>query len=415
MKKDYIFNTIAGLLNAAEAVILSMIITRTTGLPDAGYVTIAFAVGNLLMTIGKYGVYSFQVTDHNGTYPFSAYLHTRIITISAMLVCLFGYLIYGHSILNYPTHKIFIVLFIGLIYAIEAFEDLIKAQCQHVGKLYIGAIMFIIRWIAIIISFGVSIIITNNASISLGISLVISVVIFALYYYSTASKISPLFSPKNNIGYPDKNRYTFIKKLLTTCFPLFLSSFLSFYIVNSSKYALEKCMDAQAQACFGFVAMPVFAIELLNSFIYQPQLVSLTDDYVGSNTTRFKARILKQYLIILLITIICLVVAYFIGIPFLTLLYHTNLNDYKRELLILLLGGGFLAVSGYQGAILTIIRHQRYLLWGYIPISILAFIFVHPIVKKYGTIGAAFSYLILIAMLCILYEIIIRKELVNVS
>ena len=48
MKKDYVFNTIAGLIDASEAVIISMIITRTTGLTDAGYVTIAFAVGILL-------------------------------------------------------------------------------------------------------------------------------------------------------------------------------------------------------------------------------------------------------------------------------------------------------------------------------------------------------------------------------
>ncbi len=415
MKKDYIFNTLAGLINAAEAVIMSMIITRTTGLTDAGYITIAFAVGNLLMTIGKYGVYSFQVTDHNSEYPFSTYLYARLITISAMLICLFGYLTYGHYSLNYSTDKTYIVLFIGLIYVIESFEDLIKAHCQYVGRLYIGALMFIIRWTAIILSFGITIVLTNNTAKALGISLIISIIAFAICCYIVKkAKISFSAQSAQEEFNKQKKQHNVIS-LLIACFPLFLTAFLSFYIVNSSKYALEKYMDAETQARFGFVAMPVFAIELLNNFIYQPQLVSLTNDYTGAHIERFKSRIIKQYIIIIFITIACIIGAYIIGIPFLSLLYHTNLDSCKSELLILLLGGGFLAVSGYQIALLTIMRQQKYLLWGYIPVSILAFIFVNPTVKKYGTIGAAFSYLILIMLLCILYEIFIRKELEDVS
>ena len=416
MKKDYIFNTIAGFINAAEAVIMSMIITRTTGLTDAGYITIAFAVGNLLMTIGKYGVYSFQITDHKCEYPFSSYLYTRIVTISAMLTCLTGYLIYGSKAFHYTSDKMFIVLFIGLIYAVEAFEDLIKAHCQYVGKLYIGALMFITRWTAIMASFGIAIVITQSTSRSLGIALVVSLIAFILCYYCLCKSIRPsLYNPKDNLHNPSSSLYDQIRKLLVACFPLFLSSFLSFYIVNSSKYALERYMDTETQARFGFVSMPVFAIGLLNSFIYQPQLVSLTADYTFPDKSRFKARMMKQYFIILLITIVCITGAYFIGIPFLSLLYHTDLTNSRTELLILLFGGGFLALSGYQSAILTIMRRQKYLLWGYLPVSALAFIFVGPTVKKYGTLGAAYSYLILIIILCIQYEIFIRRKLEDVS
>ena len=62
-KRDYIWNTVAGLINAAEAVIMSMFVTRIIGLADAGRLTIAFAIGNLMMTVGKFGVRNYQVTD----------------------------------------------------------------------------------------------------------------------------------------------------------------------------------------------------------------------------------------------------------------------------------------------------------------------------------------------------------------
>ncbi|MCR5508195.1 MAG: lipopolysaccharide biosynthesis protein [Lachnospiraceae bacterium] len=410
MKKDYISNTIAGLINAGEAVIISMIITRTTGLADAGYVTIAFAVGNLLMTIGKYGVYGFQVTDRKGIYPFSVYLKTRIITVSAMLLSLAGYLVYGHYVLGQSRDKMYIILFIGLIYAIEAFEDLIKAHCQYVGRLYVGALMFIIRWSAIMITFAITLIITRSTPAALGYSLAVSLITFIICYYLFIIRNRSLYFPEPDGDVRAGSGHPGVINLLKDCLPLFLSLFLSFYIVNSSKYAIEKYMDAEAQACFGFVAMPVFVIELLNCFIYQPQLASLTDDHNSPDNTRFKSRILKQYLIILILTVLCLTGAYFIGIPFLSALYDTDLYSYRNELLILLTGGGFLAVSGFQNAILTIMRRQKYLLWGYLPVSVLAFFFVDPAVKKYGTIGAAFSYLSLIAILCILYEYFIRRR-----
>ncbi len=54
----YLWNVAAGLVNAGEAVVLSMVVTHTTGLEDAGILSIAFAVGNLMMTVGKFGVRS---------------------------------------------------------------------------------------------------------------------------------------------------------------------------------------------------------------------------------------------------------------------------------------------------------------------------------------------------------------------
>ena len=271
-KKDYFWNTLAGLINAAEAVIMSMIITRITGLTDAGYVTIAFAVGNLLLTVGKYGVYSFQVTDHNAEYSFITYLRIRVITTIVMIICLALYILYGSACLSYSHDKILIIMFIGLIYAVESFEDLIKAQLQYIGLLYIGAIMFIVRWCTILISFGIALYFTRSTSTSLGISFILSIIVFIICYIY-ANRILDS-NHNNNIIETDK-----CYDLLKACYPLFLSMFLSFYIVNASKYAIERYMDAEAQACFGFVAMPVFAIELLNSFIYQPQLVAMTTDY----------------------------------------------------------------------------------------------------------------------------------------
>ncbi len=400
----------AGLVDASEAVIMSMIITRTTGLTDAGYISIAFAIGILLLTIGKYGVYNFQVTDHQHEYSFHIYFKLRAITTAIMLLGLISYLIYGRYILEYNNSKTMIVLFIGLIYSIEAYEDLIRAHCQYIGKLYAGAIMFIIRWLVIIVSFGIVVYYTKNTSTALGISLGLSAIVFiTCCYYAKSKYFQSEIRNKSNIGISGT-----LIDLSKNCFPMFLSSFLSLYVANSPKYAIERYMGAAEQGCYGFVSMPVFIISLLNAFMFQPQMLSMADDH-AKNPKRFKARTYRQYMIIASLTIICIAGAYWIGIPILSIIFHTDLSNYRHELLILILCGGFLALSAYQIAILTIMRHQKYLFYGYIPITILALLFVGTAVKSFGTLGAAFSYLILIIILCIIYEFFIRKELADVS
>ena len=64
----YFWNAFAGVVNAGEAVILSMAVTRAEGLAQAGVLSITFAVGNLMMTVGKFGVRNYQVTDVQGKY-----------------------------------------------------------------------------------------------------------------------------------------------------------------------------------------------------------------------------------------------------------------------------------------------------------------------------------------------------------
>lgn len=80
-KSNFIWNTLAGLVNAAEAVILLMVVGRTNGLEDAGVLTIAFAIGNLMMTIGRYGVRNYQVTDVEDRLSFGSYFTHRICTV----------------------------------------------------------------------------------------------------------------------------------------------------------------------------------------------------------------------------------------------------------------------------------------------------------------------------------------------
>ena len=125
-KKDYLWNTIAGVINAAEAVVMSMVVTRFGKLSDAGVLSLAFAVGNVLMTVGKFGGRMFQVTDTKKQFKYCMYLVQRLLAIILMAVALVGYLLYG----GYSGGKRQAIIMIVLIYMIESLEDCIWGKYQ---------------------------------------------------------------------------------------------------------------------------------------------------------------------------------------------------------------------------------------------------------------------------------------------
>lgn len=405
-KRDYIWNTAAGLLNAAEAVVMSMIVTRVTGLADAGMLTIAFAVGNLMMSIGKFGIRNYQVTDIEAKFSFAVYLKTRILTVAAMVLSLVGYLCYAAVMLEYDANKIGIIFLIGMIYVIESIEDVIWGYYQGRNRLDAGAKMFCFRWIGILAVFPVVLCISRNLQFTLLICLSISFVCFFICLKVSYPKICR--EEERIIRWrTEREEMSAVKRLLVIALPLFGITFLSFYVNNAPKYAIDACLTDEIQACYGFVAMPVFIIGLLNNFVYQPTLVPMSIEWERKKYGQFLRRILRQFLVIALIMTVCLLGAVTLGIPVLSWLYHTDLSDYWMELLILLTAGGFLAVSGYLSVVLTIMRRQKDLLWPYCLTSLIAFLILKPVVSEYGTTGAALCYMILMVLLCILYGIIL--------
>lgn len=408
-KKDYIWNTAAGLINASEAVVMSMAVTRMTGLADAGMLTMAFAVGNLMMPIGKFGVRNFQVTDVENRFPFSVYLKARFATVLLMLLAVGGYLGYAVTQLGYSGDKVRVIFAVCMIYVVEAMEDVLWGYYQHRNRLYVGARMFCFRWISILAVFFVMLYATKNLGLALLVCLGVSAGVFlALACLSFHRFGVPEDRPLDAAA--QKGELREILSLLKQVFPLFGISILAFYENNAPKYAIDACLTDEIQACYSFVAMPVFVIGLLNNFVYQPTLVPMAAEWEEGKREAFKRRIVRQFLIIGGIAAVCILGAFFLGIPVLSLLYHTDLSAYKAELMILLAASVFLAASGYQSVVLTIMRCQKALLWPHCIVSACAAAALGSVVGKFGTMGAACGYLLLMILLCLLYGCILAMS-----
>lgn len=395
IKKDsYIWNMVGSILAAFQSVFMLMVITRFTNLNDAGIFTIAFANANLFLTIGKYGTRYFQVSDMQDEFTFSEYRSTRRVTTAIMIMVSLFYVYISAYRNSYSLRKSLIIIWMCLFKTIDAIEDVYLGEYQRRNRLDIAAKMMTLRMIITILIFCVSIVLSKNLLLTLIVTTVTTTVLFVVFKTWTFHA----FEIECTKRAPKK-----IRQLLKICFPLFAGAFLSFYIGNAPKYAIDVMLSDELQACYGFIAMPVFIIGLLNNFIFNPLLFHMSMLWKEGNVKEFVLKTIRQTGIIFLITVVCIIGAWLLGIPALSLLYNTNLAPYKTELLVLLLGGGFLGLSGLLNAVITIIRRHNSLMWGYVVVALLALIFSNQIVSQYEMLGAALLYAVLMGMLCIAF------------
>ena len=317
-KDSFIWNMTGSLLMAFQSVIFLMILTRTVGLIESGVFTIAYANANLFLNIGKYGMRNYQVSDVKNQFSFREYLSSRWITTIAMVFVSIIYVMYMGYVNNYSFEKSQIIIWMCLFKVPDSIEDIYYGDYQKKGRLDIASKAMSLRMLMTIVIFSMIIVITRNLLLTLVISTCLTsliTLVFILWTY-------PYFIEDN------AKKWKNVVTLLRYCIPVFLSSFLAFYIGNAPKYAIDAQLTDEMQACYGFIAMPVFVIGLLNSFVFNPILFRISCLWNDKKIHEFVKNIIIQVVIVVGITCVCIVGAYILGIPILSILYNTDLSSY---------------------------------------------------------------------------------------
>ena len=197
-----------------------------------------------------------------------------------------------------------------------------------------------------------------------------------------------------------------IVRIFKDCFPLFAGYFLLLYVGNAPKYAIDACMSDVEQAMYNFIFMPVFAIGMFANFIFNPILVDMAHKWDESRIKDFSKMVWKQILVITAITLLAIAVALTIGPPILGILFNADLSEYKIDLTILMVGGGMLALVNFFAVVVTVMRYQQHLTWGYAVVAIAAVLMSNRIVRAYGIRGATLLYTFLMTIQTLIFAVI---------
>ena len=401
-RSSYIWNSVNATFSAAESALILMVLNRTNGTYDAGIFSIAYAIGSLMLHIGQFGIRKFQSSDVMERYSFNEYYGMRIITCIAMMLASLGYCIYGTFTRGYSPDKFIVIMLMCFVRCIQAFSDVFHGRMEQKARLDVATKCSFVRYVMEVVSFSVMLIITHNLIIS---ALACTISSFVIFLFTSLNAAADYCELKPGLSL-DRFKRLFLEGL-----PLFLSLFLNMYLSNAPKYAIDAYLTEEIQATYNLIFMPAYVVQLVALFIFNPILTTYAELWVRKEMTTLRRLIRRQILVIIGLTILGLAVAATIGIPVLSLVFNAELKAYKRELCIVMIGGGMLAFSVFFTTVITIIRLHNTLIISYGIAALAAYIFSGIFVKNQGILGAALLYAVIMTVLTIILGIILFAKL----
>lgn len=406
LKENTFWYTLGTLCGSATSFLLMIYVTRILGVDEAGIFSISYSVGQLMLSVGWFGTRQFQVSDIKEEFKFSDYLSLKIITSIVMMI---GCLIYS-VYLRFNSYKLLVTILYCLFLMCDVFADLFSARFQQVDKLFLSGISYIIRILGYNLVILISLLIFKNLVLSIVLAMIYSTLELTFFDMQLIKRISTIHF---------QFRMEKIIQLIKNCFPLFISSFLTTFIVNIPKNAIELNFDSSVQTYYNIVSMPSYVVNMFCMFIFVPLFTSIANTWLNSTKSCFIKIISKLIIFDIVLSVLVFIGCYFLGIPLLELVYGVDLHTVKSSFLILIVAGCFTSMNSILSYIFTVIRRQKFMIYIYLIAIILPQLLVNWLTSNYGIFGASLDYLIGIASITVMFIIglvlILKKEMGGIN
>lgn len=402
MRNSAVWNLISSVEYSLQSAILMMIITRMNGLFDAGIFMIAYTVTQMMATIGSYGMRSFQASDIKKEYSFSTYFTSRIVSVLTMVIICLTY----SYMQGYDGVRMYIIIILCAYRLIEDIEDVFHGEMQKSMRLDVATKIVSVRIFLATLVFGIVYLVTDNLIIA-SLSLTLTALVVAVFLNMLVrDKFSELSFEVTKIN---------VFKLLWVCLPICAGGFLYNYLVSAPKYAIDRNLSEEMQTIFNILFMPIFAINMLSSFIFKPLIVKMGIMWNENKKSDFVRSVIKQMGIIVVITIIIIVGGVLIGLDILGWLYKVELAEYRLMFSILILFGGFAAMVAFLVVVLTIIRQQKFIIVAYGVAVVVDLMIMDKLVIKYALWGAGIVYgiamgIVMAILLCVMIVTVLKGK-----
>lgn len=399
IKRDtYIWNLFSNLMYSLQSVVLLLVITRRGDLNAAGEFSIFYATVHMFATIGNYNMRNFQVSDAKNEFGYTDYWTSRVCTCLIMLLIGCGYGFFYCNNLKY----FFVVLFLVGYRFTDGIEDVVHGYIQKEGRLDIASKARTYRILMATLAFCVIYIVCENLWLASVGMMCISILLLMVFMQLIRRKF-------REINY--RIALYNVGSLLKICFPLCASSFLYNYLVNIPKYAIAKGLTTDIQAIFNILFLPVFVINLLSIFIFNPIVATLSVWWEKKDISTIEKAIKKNIFIILSMTITISFIGYFWGCKILGFIYNVDLSKYDMLLAIMILFGGIAALVNFMGIIVTILRKQNMIIGAYLIATAISFFISDFLVSWNGILGAGLLYGIVMIIVVLILFAVINKSL----
>lgn len=392
-KKNFLWNVIGMTCNCFNSLFFMILITRINSMDDAGIFTLSFSIACLVYYIGTYAGRVYQVTNVNDSITDSDFIIHRAITCVMMVFISLMYCF----ISRYSLYKFTVVILLCIYKSLEAFSDVLYGVVQKNNNLYQVGISLTIKSVFALILFVVVDIVTRNIIYSILFAILAWILVIVLYDFKNVNHASK-FKLHFNISS--------LRDIFKNGFFVFIINFLSSYIVNAPKYALDGRASNELQVIFGIILMPATLISLGVQYFIQPFLEQLTSSFKNNDKKAFNKVVIKLLFITSGLGVICLIGAYILGIPVLSLVYGLELSAYLFELEIIIFGSILFALSLILSSALITVRYNFIQFIVFVITSVFGFFISIILITRFSIDGAAYAYSCIMLLEFFLYGLI---------
>ena len=400
-KKDYIWNSIGSFLQSAISPILLIVITRLNGVGDSGLFSFAMSLSVVFWAISLWGGRTYQVSDVKKEFSSGDYIVVRF--ISSLIVAVFSI---SFCILSgYDLIKTELIMVLVSFKILESIADSMYGVLQIHNKLYIVGISLTIKSVFGFMLFTLVDILTKN--IIYGALSIFIVNIAVVIFYDI-----PWMKHVESVGLTKKNIMQ-AGKIMKKTAEVFVVVFLTMFSLNIPRYFLDKYHYDQI-GYFGIMAMPITLLTLFISFVLQPNVVNLSELLKKKKIKEFTKIVSKIDFITFTLGILFVVSSYLIGVWVLNTVFGIDINNFRIDLTIMVIGAVANAFVSIYVNLLIILRRFKGQFYTLLVTNILAVILSVYLIDRLAMLGSVLVFMIISFLQAIILLFIYKRSLKNV-
>lgn len=400
-KKDYIWNSIGSFLQSAISPILLIVITRLNGVGDSGLFSFAMSLSVVFWAISLWGGRTYQVSDVKKEFSSGDYIVVRF--ISSLIVAVFSI---SFCILSgYDLIKTELIMVLVSFKILESIADSMYGVLQIHNKLYIVGISLTMKSVFGFMLFTLVDILTKN--IIYGALSIFIVNIAVVIFYDI-----PWMKHVESVGLTKKNIMQ-AGKIMKKTAEVFVVVFLTMFSLNIPRYFLDKYHYDQI-GYFGIMAMPITLLTLFISFVLQPNVVNLSELLKKKKIKEFTKIVSKIDFITFALGILFVVSSYLIGVWALNTVFGIDINNFRIDLTIMVIGAVANAFVSIYVNLLIILRRFKGQFYTLLVTNILAVVLSIYLIDRLAMLGSVLVFMIISFLQAAILLFIYKRSLKNV-
>ena len=400
-KKDYIWNSIGSFLQSAISPILLIVITRLNGVGDSGLFSFAMSLSVVFWAISLWGGRTYQVSDvkkdfSNGDYIVVRFISSLIVAVFSISFCILS---------GYDLIKTELIMVLVSFKILESIADSMYGVLQIHNRLYIAGISLTMKSVFSFMLFTLVDILTKN--IIYGALSIFIVNIAVVIFYDI-----PWMKHVESVGLTKKNIMQ-AGKIMKKTAEVFVVVFLTMFSLNIPRYFLDKYHYDQI-GYFGIMAMPITLLTLFISFVLQPNVVNLSELLKEKKVKEFTKIVSKIDFITFTLGILFVVSSYLIGVWVLNTVFGIDINNFRIDLTIMVIGAVANAFVSIYVNLLIILRRFKGQFYTLLVTNILAVILSIYLIDRLAMLGSVLVFMTISFLQAIILLFIYKRSLKNV-